>query len=96
MANGQYSIPGGLFEAEQAAAFSAQLDAEQYTPESHPEAYDAVAVIQTTAEQRPITQETVPSGFGLLKPLSDRLDSYRSTAVAIEENRSSPSIILFI
>jgi len=76
MANGQYIIPAAFqepaapepqpqpepsYEAQQAAAFSARLDAQQYTP------------------------ETQPAAFQFIKDIENRLDSYRYTAIEIEE-----------
>ena len=73
MADAQYAIPNAFRqpepqpqpettnEAEQAAAFSARLDVQQYTPENHPQP------------------------FHFIKEIENRLDSYRYTAIEIEE-----------
>jgi hypothetical protein len=71
MANGQFTIPESqpttpvepIYEAQQTAAFSARMDARQYTPETQPTAYHFV------------------------KEIEARLESYRASAIAIEESK---------
>jgi hypothetical protein len=87
MANGQYSIPGTLAEPEQPAVFSSQFDVLQYTPESQPAAYGAVYDMLTQFETQPPTPEVKQSVFSSFKPMSERLVSYRNTAIAMEEKK---------
>jgi len=73
MADAQFAIPEAFrhpepqpqpeqnYEARQAAAFSARLDTQQYTPETH------------------------PKPFHFIKEIENRLDSYRYTAIEIED-----------
>lgn len=86
MANGQYTIPGELAEPEQTAVFSTQLDVLHYTPQSQPEAYHAVQEALSQFEPQPSNLEAEHSVFDSFKPMSERLVSYRNTAVAIEQN----------
>ncbi len=65
--NGRYVIPGApqepTYETQQAAAFSARLDTQQYTPEINYGPYHS------------------------LMEIAKRLESYRETAVEIEQSR---------
>jgi hypothetical protein len=83
MANGQFIIPetppeltsAPTYETQQTETFSAQLDAQRYTP------------------------ETQPGMYHFVKEIEARLESYRETAVAIEESkhkwlRSMKSLII--
>lgn len=85
MAHGQYVIPGTPIEPEQLAPFSTQLDVLQYTPESQPAAYEAVYDNLKQFEVQQPSPELKESVFGSFKSMSERLDSYRNTAVAMEE-----------
>ena len=92
MANGQYSIPEAFqesapepsHEAQQTEVSSIQPNTQPHTPETQAAPY----LIQMDAQQYgpEILQSPVASIKELTEQLSDRLDSYRSTAEVLERN----------